>query len=172
MKREIIVVHYRQEWKDRYEVEKKVIKNVLAKEVLKIYHIGGTSVKDLPSKPIIDMLLEVIKIKELDKSNKDMNKIGYIARGEYGIKGRRFYYKGEGIRSHHIHAFEKGDKNILRHLAFRDYLIEYPKVAKEYGKIKIKAAGENRRDICGYMQYKVEFIKRVEKEALEWKRKR
>ena len=50
--------------------------------------------------------------------------------GEFGIEGRRYYRKGGHDRTHQIHAFKVGDSNILRHIAFRDYLRHHPEVRK------------------------------------------
>ncbi len=43
-------------------------------------------------------------------------------RGENGITGRHYYIKGNGDRTHHVHAFTAGSEQAIRHLTFRDYL--------------------------------------------------
>ena len=52
-----------------------------------------------------------------------MSKLGYIAKGEFGIEGRRFFLKGVYDRTHHMHIFESGSPEVDRHLNFRDYMI-------------------------------------------------
>lgn len=34
---------------------------------------------------------------------------------------RRYFIKGDDLRSHQVHAFTVRDMKVLRHLAFRDY---------------------------------------------------
>ncbi|MEN4708334.1 GrpB family protein, partial [Pantoea agglomerans] len=67
-----------------------------------VHHIGSTSVPGLSAKPVIDMLLEVSDINELDKYHSAMAHAGYVARGENGIAGRRYFIKGGDQRSHQV----------------------------------------------------------------------
>ncbi|MEK3888416.1 GrpB family protein [Bacillus sp. FSL K6-3431] len=51
---------------------------------------------------------------------------GFKPRGENGIKGRMYFIKEkDNKRTHHIHIYQTGTKEMVKHLAFRDYLIEY-----------------------------------------------
>jgi GrpB-like predicted nucleotidyltransferase (UPF0157 family) len=94
--------------------------------------------------------------------------------GEFGIPGRRFFRKDDasGARTHHIHAFHEGDENIQRHLAFRDYLIAHPAIARRYSDLKRAAALEFPEDIKGYMAAKDPFVKEHEAKALAWRQVR
>jgi len=106
------------------------------------------------------------------KENKEVEKLGYIAKGEYGIAGRRFFLKGLYNRTHHIHIFQIGSHEIKRHLEFRDYMIAHPEDAKRYGELKKELAKSFRYDIEGYCDGKDSFIKGMEKKAEEWATKK
>lgn len=84
----------------------------------------------------IDILIEVNNIKNIDGYNDEMDKLGYISKGELGIEGRRFFLKGLYNRTHHLHVFEIGNSEIKKHLNFRDYMISHPKIAQQYDELK------------------------------------
>ena len=170
MARKIEVVAYRPEGEEMFTEEAEKIRKILGENIIDIYHIGSTSVKNLWAKPIIDIMPVVKDISSVDEHNKEFEQIGYECKGEFGISGRRFYMKGGDNRTHHIHIFEESNQNeIQRHLAVRDYLRENPKKAEEYGLLKRKLAAEFTFDIDGYCDGKDAFVKNMEQQALEWK---
>ena len=163
------VVPYDPLWEAEYENEAQKIRNILKDILVDIYHIGSTAVKGLSAKPIIDIMPVVTNINLLDKYNKEFSDIGYECMGEFGIEGRRYFRKGSNTRTHHIHVFDKSNhKDIIRHLAVRDYLRAHPDIASGYGELKIKLACQFPEDIEGYCSAKDAFVKKLEKDALLW----
>jgi GrpB-like predicted nucleotidyltransferase (UPF0157 family) len=73
------------------------------------------------------------------------------------------------MRSHQVHAFAATSLQVARHLAFRDYLIEHPSVAREYAELKQQLAGQFPNDIDAYTAGKASFVKHHESEALAWR---
>ena len=68
-----------------------------------------------------------------------------------------------------MHIFAEGDReNIARHLAFRDYLRAHPDVCAEYAALKRALAEKYPYDIEAYCEGKDAFVKRYEREALDW----
>ena len=100
--------------------------------------------------------------------NEKMAALGYRAKGENGITGRRYFQKGGDQRSHHIHAFQSNDKHLIRHIAFKEYLIAHPQIASEYGSIKQSAAFKCQNDNMAYMAMKNNFIEKHGKLAVQW----
>ncbi len=164
----VTVTTYNEAWPQAFTEEAKLIKEVMGSVLLKIHHIGSTAVPGLAAKPIIDMMPEVSSLLLLDELSTQMAKIGYEAKGEFGIQGRRYYRKGGLNRTHQIHAFQEGDKHIIRHLAFRDYLRAHKSVADEYGRLKTDIADRCNNDIERYCDEKDPFIQFHEKKALKW----
>ena len=156
--RTITVVPYDDKWPEMFEAERLLIKTLLGEVAKEIHHIGSTSVPGLSAKPVIDILLEVSDINELDRYNCAMAHAGYVARGENGIPGRRYFIKGGEQRSHQVHAFAGGDKQVLRHLVFRDYLRENTNIAGKYAELKHSAALLSRNDAYRYSALKANFI--------------
>jgi GrpB-like predicted nucleotidyltransferase (UPF0157 family) len=109
-------------------------------------------------------------LSHVDQLNRQFESLGYVAKGEFGIPGRRYFYRnnGAGIRTHQIHAFEVESPGVARHLAFRDFLIAHPQVASAYSELKRRLAEAHPADIEAYMDGKDAFIKDVEAKALVW----
>lgn len=162
----ITVVPYDPHWAEDYANEKAALAGNLGDILVRAHHVGSTAVKDLAAKPIIDILLEVNSLECLDQRNEKLADLGYEAMGEYGIPGRRYFRKGGDHRTHQIHAFLAGDSHILRHLAFRDYLIENRPVALEYEKLKRELAQKFPEDIEAYCDGKDPFVKHHEAKAV------
>ncbi|NBB81086.1 MAG: GrpB family protein, partial [Verrucomicrobia bacterium] len=118
----IEVTPYRSRWASDFEIEKNAIRGAVGNVAVGVHHIGSTAVVGLAAKPIIDIMLEVGDLTELDACAGNIESLGYEALGELGISGRRYFRKGRDHRTHQIHAFQTSDPNLLRHLAFRDYL--------------------------------------------------
>lgn len=158
----ITIDKYTGKWKLLFAEEKEKIEAILKEKVNAIYHIGSTSIPGMASKPIVDILVEVDNIQEMDNYEKDFEPIGYRAFGEYGISGRRFFVKGEGLRRCcHIHFYESGNLHICNHLLFRGYLMRHPDEAKRYMELKIESAKKYSTDIKGYSQGKDKLIKEI-----------
>lgn len=166
--RVIEVVDYNPIWLKLFEIEKKLLLDAIGQNAVIIEHIGSTSVKGLNSKPIIDILVEVTNIFDLEISSRKIQALGYIVKGENGIAGRRYFQKGGNQRSHHVHAFKTGDLNLIRHRAFKEYLIAHPMIATEYGEIKKSSVLNCDNNINAYMALKNNFIQKHEKIAVAW----
>ncbi len=164
----VTVVEYNSAWPDMFEMESQKIQSILGDILNHIHHIGSTSVPNLMAKPVIDIMLDVTSLDLLDQLTRKIENLGYEAMGEYGIPGRRYFRKGGDNRTHHIHAFQAGDPNLVRHLAFRDYLIAHPEVAKQYGQLKFDIAKACENNIDNYWERKAPFIKHHEPIAVDW----
>jgi len=159
---------YDPQWITNFNNEKQHLLNAIGEIAISIEHIGSTSVIGLSAKPIIDILVEVSDLALLDDKTPQLAALGYLAKGENGIAGRRYFQKGDNLRTHHVHAFVSDDAHLVRHLAFRDYLISHPKIQNEYQVIKQQAA-----KLCGnkserYMSLKNGFIQTHEPLAVHW----
>ena len=166
--RRVTVVDYDPGWPAQFEMESDRLRKVLGDEILSSEHIGSTSIPGMCAKPVIDILLVVRDIRRIDRFNESMHSLGYMAKGEFGIPGRRFFLRGIPLRTHHVHMFQSGSPEIQRHRDFRDYLTAHPEVARRYCELKRELASRHEFDIDAYCQGKDEFMKSVEKKANEW----
>lgn len=167
--REVTVVPHSPRWKKAYREEAKHISAALGDVVDSMQHIGSTAIPGIYAKPIIDMLVEVTSLEKLDARSPSLEALGYEGLGENGIPGRRYFRREiDGVRTHHVHAFLAGAEGVVRHLAFRDYLIAHPARAQAYSELKREVAARCNHDINVYMEGKDAFIKAAEQDALAW----
>lgn len=166
--RKLVVSLYNEQWIQLFMEEAEKLNFIFKNEIIDIYHIGSTSVPGLKSKPIIDILPVVKDIHHVDNFNLEMQKIGYVAKGENGITQRRYFQKGGDNRTHHVHFYQIGSGEITRHLAFRDYLISHPDEMKLYGDLKERLAQQFPNNMKSYIAGKDYFAKELERKALAW----
>lgn len=170
MARRVSVVPHNPEWRRGFDEAAQEILQAWGDEVVQVHHIGSTAIPDLAAKPIIDILVEVHDVTRLDGLNENMACFGYQAMGEFGIPGRRFFIRGgDENRSHHVHAFNAGCPDVVRHLAFRDFLTAHPARARQYGDLKIALARAHPSDIAAYIAGKHSLVASLEEQALAWR---
>lgn len=168
--RRVEVKPYNEQWLSMFEEEANKLLEIFGSEIIKIHHIGSTSVNGLMAKPIIDIMPIVRDINRIDEFNTAMVAIGYEPKGENGITRRRYFQKGGDNRTHHVHIYELGNPEIERHIAFRDYLRVHPYDAKKYGDLKDALSQRFPYNIESYIKGKEKLVLEIERKALEWYR--
>ena len=164
-----MILPHNPDWKISYADEADRLKEAFGGAMASIHHIGGTSVAGQVTKPIIDILVVLESFGDEADWSERLVDLGYDARGEYGIAGRRYFSRklaNEELHGFHVHAYVEGSPHIARHLAFRDYLRLHPKVARDYGDLKRSIADEEGRLPDDYPARKAAFVERTEREAL------
>lgn len=164
----IIISDYDPLWPHLFEEEKKNLSAVLPTEPI-IEHIGSTSIPDLASKPVIDIMIGVPSLEIADElCIKPIKALGYTYVPEYEEHApeRRYFKKLniENVHTHHIHLVEYGSPWWQRIIHFRDYLRSHPEIAKEYAELK-KTLSAKFIDTNEYANAKTEFVKNIEELA-------
>ena len=183
---------YNPDWKTIYKNIEDDLRRSLAFVNPIIEHIGSTSIFDLTAKPIIDILVGIPKHEQLDKIVEPLTSNDYIFYEKYNLTMpyRRFFVKLKtkpdffipkiycekdevpnelnDYKLAHIHILEYNSYHWTRHVAFREYLKKNVAVKNEYQKIKLQLSILDWRDGNEYNDAKNDFIKRIEKKALEW----
>ncbi|PJD92814.1 MAG: hypothetical protein CK424_04345 [Legionella sp.] len=149
-------------WKTVFDKSAAEIKTILGSNCIEIYHIGSTAIPNIYAKPIVDILPVVKNIEIVDALNSKFEALGYICMGEYGITGRRFYWKSNTNRTHNVHLFEQGSPQILRHVAFRDFMRTHEDYAKAYSVLKCCLAEVFTHDIENYVNGKASFVQMID----------
>ena len=169
IKEEVAVVPYDPGWPGLFEEEKQHLLSCLPGNLVRrIEHFGSTAVPCLPAKPVVDILVEVTDLEETKSRIApilEAQGYDYFWRPTRGDDVPPFYAwfikrDGSGTRTHHIHMVE-GHFEHWDRLFFRDYLVEHPEVAREYGVLKLKFSEFHRNDRIAYTEAKTDFIVRV-----------
>lgn len=194
----IEIVTYHPEWINSFQLIKNELETILGELNPRIEHIGSTAVPNLAAKPVIDVAVGIGNIEDLDKTIEPMLRGGYIYYEVYnavmplrrlfvGLKDKnhpltlkKIYMEGdviphEQLLSHrlcNVHIWEFGSSEWLRHIAFRDYLIEHPKIRTRYQAIKNALSATDWRDVNEYNNGKDRFIKAEESKAMLWYREK
>jgi GrpB-like predicted nucleotidyltransferase (UPF0157 family) len=164
----IIIVDYDATWPELYRIEKERIHGALGKLLVRIEHIGSTSVAGLAAKPRIDIMPGLASDEHLDLTIEPMVGLGfrYIPDYEDEMPYRRLFSRdaSDGHIACNIHTVAVGGEFWERHLLFRNYLRLHPEVAAEYARLK--------RDLApkftvtnDYADAKTEFIQSIERRA-------
>ena len=147
-------------FKDIYLDEEKHLESLLGYYIIRISHIGSTSIINIKTKPIIDILIEI------DFKNKDIVKNvllnnDYILMNESSDK--MSFNKGYTINCYadkvfHVHIKKYGDCD---ELYFRDYLNENQPKAIEYEKLKLDLFNKHNPNRDLYTDGKKEFVSEI-----------
>ena len=164
----IRVVKHDPAWAASFDAEAGRIAEAIGDVMVRVHHIGSTAIPQTSAKPVIDILLEVASLDALDRKVARLEALGYEAMGEFGIPDRRYFRlaDGSGVRTHQVHAFEADAADVVRHLAFRDYMRAHPAAAAEYGALKQRLAEAPPNDMAAYNDGKHAFVKEHERRAL------
>jgi len=168
--RKINLVEHDLSWSGRYEIEISILKKLLANNLISAFHIGSTAINGIKAKPVIDILLEVHSLIGIDLQEKSFNHLGYIAKGEYGIKQRRFLYKAETLTTFHLHIYQSGHSEIERHRLFVEYLNSNTHRAIDYEKLKVGLQSKYKNNPDEYQNGKSLFISHIDRESILWKK--
>jgi GrpB-like predicted nucleotidyltransferase (UPF0157 family) len=173
VKEDVAVVPYDLCWVELFKQERLHLLSCLPMDLIKrIEHFGSTAVPGLSAKPIVDMLVEVSSLDETKKRIVPLLEAqgyDYFWRPSFGDDTPPFYAwfikrNKNGDRTHHIHMIE-AHFDLWDRLLFRDYLIEHPDVAREYGDLKMRLSREHPNDRVAYTRAKSDFVKRVTETA-------
>ncbi|MGD6876711.1 GrpB family protein [Bacillus infantis] len=168
--RKVDVLPYSGSWAVSFEKEKQLLALVFG-TAADIHHIGSTSVPGMSAKPIIDILAEADSADFFDQAAARLQEWGYIAKGENGLPGRKYFvrFTEAGERLVHLHGYPKGHPEIGRHLLFRDYLRKHPEEAGLYSRTKLEAARKYPYEIESYIKEKDPVVKLLDEKALDWR---
>ena len=162
----IFLREHQDEWKDWYAEERLRLLSFLPEhQIVRLSHIGSTSVKTIWAKPIVDIMLEIPIETDMAAMRESLLKNGYLLMSE--SQGRMSFNKGytpSGFaeRVFHLHLRYEGDHD---ELYFRDYLQEHPAVAKDYEKLKLSLWKQYEHNRDAYTEAKTDFIKNYTDEA-------
>ncbi|MBU5439201.1 GrpB family protein [Tissierella sp. MSJ-40] len=157
------VLPYDDNWKQEFEKIRDMLKSYIGDLIVRIEHVGSTSVEGLSAKPIIDVDVVIESYDVLPQIIEKLELEGYIYEGNLGIEGREAFRRkyDDGMMKYHLYVCPKDGKGYLEHIAFRDYLRNNEDARKEYSRLKKQLAIEYRYDIDNYCDKKTDFIRNI-----------
>ena len=190
----IQIEEYDPEWGNIFGELKQELSEILSFLSPVVEHIGSTAVPGLAAKPIIDVALGIRTVRHLDKTVGPLTNAGYIYYKAFngGMPNRRLFVGLKNrtdssnfpiifddaeliphaeinkLRKCHIHVWEYGSSDWVRHIAFREYLKHHPGTKEAYGKLKWKLGFEEWEHGMAYNDGKNDFVKAVQAHAMDW----
>ena len=151
-------------WTLRYQETASELQTLLPEgSIARIHHIGSTAVPGLIAKPTVDILPETTGNADLQLIRQTLTGNGYLVmKFQPGEDFRLDMCKGytpQGFaeKVFHLHIRPEGDWD---EPYFCRYLREHGEVAGEYGLLKKRLAGKNRRNRDAYTAAKGGFVAR------------
>ncbi len=159
-KREIRIVDYDPGWSEKFQIHANRIARALNDTVVRIEHIGSTSVTELAAKPIIDILLVVVDSQDEAAYLAKLEAVGYVLR----VREPEFH-EHRMLRSPeldvHIHVYSQGCPEIERYLTFRDWLRQHAVGRRVYEETKRRLAAQDWSDMNAYADAKTDVIEGI-----------
>lgn len=161
-------------WNKEYEKRALLLKSVFGDEIIRIEHIGSTSIPNMVAKPQIDIQIEVKDLNKIKNFYKKMEEKGFIAKGDYSKINEEYFIEDDkyGKRLSSIHIFQIGNPEFSNHMDFRDYLISHKFDKNLYIKLKRNLYTKYKDNYALYDNGKSEFIKDIFKKVKRWKEKK
>ena len=162
----IEIIPYQPRWPAEFQELGTEIRRVAGDAALRIDHIGSTSVPDLASKDILDIMMTVAGFEALGQMLPGLESLGFVQR-EYKRDHppawdrsppeqweKRYLGRRDPYRRVNFHVRIAGRANQRYALLFRDYLRATPEAAAAYAALKFRACeiswGYGRsRSVCG-----------------------
>ena len=156
-------------WASWFEREAADIRAALGDRVVRIDHVGSTSVPGLAAKPVIDIQVSLASMEQRSGFVPQLEGLGYVFVADPVEPEHAFLSKGyhpDEPRKFHVHVCRAGSDWEGRHLAFRDWLRAHPEDAARYADLKRRKAAEHPNDVFAYTDAKTHFIRTIEARAL------
>lgn len=150
----IEIVDSNEAWPEQFQILADRIQCALGWRALVIEHVGSTSVRELPAKPIIDIDLIVAD------PNDELSYVPALEGVGFELRVREPWWFGHRVLRHldpecHLHVFGYDSPEVVKHRIFRDWLRENPNDRELYANTKREAAALARSAGEHSMQYNV-----------------
>lgn len=141
----MLIKKYTPNWIENFVNSRHEIDKALNGSAYQIEHVGSTSVPNLDSKPIIDIVYK--SESEFEKIKSGLIKIGYFHNGNQGIEQREVFKRSEkqlnkilDTIKHHLYVCPYNSNEPEKHILFRDHLRKNKWARIEYESRKYELA--------------------------------
>lgn len=147
------------------------LKRILKDNAVDVQHIGSTSIRSIPARPIIDIAVAVTDYEAVLSKKDILERHQIILRFDERPEQLLFVMGDfeQDTRTHHIHVVLHGSKEWNNYLNFRDYLNTHEAAAKQYAELKQTLAERYPADRAAYTESKSTLIADLLSEARLWR---
>ena len=157
---QIVVADYDPIWPHWFEGAAFQIREALEDRVLQLDHVGSTSVRGLPAKPLIDINLVVADTTDEDAYVPPLEALGYELRVR-----EPDWYEHRLLRGYdppvNLHVFNPGCEELDKMLTLRDWLRTHDDDRELYARRKRELAAKEWKYVQNYADAKGEVIQEI-----------
>jgi GrpB-like predicted nucleotidyltransferase (UPF0157 family) len=163
----IVVVDADAQWPTNFQEIAAYLSPFIVGSIVRIEHVGSTSVPGLAAKPIIDIDVVVADEERVPIVLALIESAGYRWVGDLTVKGREAFepVHTRPLASHHLYLVVENNRAHTDHWLLRDALLEDPELTARYAAIKrdnvVLSGGDGDR----YTALKAAFVAEVLTEA-------
>jgi GrpB-like predicted nucleotidyltransferase (UPF0157 family) len=154
------VVDYDPEWPRLFRREADRIRAALGERVVRLEHVGSTSVPGLAAKAIIDILLVVPDSSDEPAYLPELEAAGYVLVIREPEWHQHRCFKGPDTNVN-LHVYSPGSPEIERYLLFRDRLRDHPEDRARYQRVKRELAERDWTYVQEYADAKSEIVEEI-----------
>jgi GrpB-like predicted nucleotidyltransferase (UPF0157 family) len=158
--RQVVVADYDPIWPHWYESAAFRIREALGDKVLQLDHVGSTSVRGLPAKPLIDINMVVADTTDEDAYVPPLEAIGYKLRVR-----EPDWYEHRMLRGFdppvNLHVFNPGCEEVDQMLLLRDWLRTHDEDCDLYARTKRELAAKEWKYLQNYADAKSEVVQEI-----------
>jgi GrpB-like predicted nucleotidyltransferase (UPF0157 family) len=177
--RRIEIVDYQPAWREDYARIAQRLRDLGAANIVRIDHIGSTSVEGLAAKDVIDIQVTVTDLSDPEhlhalvgagfqlRSGIDSDVLVGMDQNSPELR-KQYFREPDGERRTHVHVREAGRLNQRYALLFRDYLRAEADARRSYEAIKRRLAEVYPTDIDGYLSIKDPVMDLIYQAAEQW----
>jgi GrpB-like predicted nucleotidyltransferase (UPF0157 family) len=156
----IEIADYDTTWPRKFDREAARVRSVLHDQVVRIEHVGSTSVPGLPAKPIIDIVLEVPDSTDEAAYVPDLEVAGYVLRVREPPWFEHRLFKGPDLNIN-LHTFSAGCAETDRMVTLRDWLRINAADRELYAGAKRQLAGQGWKYMQQYADAKTAVVQEI-----------
>jgi len=171
----MILASYDPNWAVEFSGIEAALAAALGKHILRIEHVGSTSIPGLRAKPILDIDVVIPDYGGFADVVDVLRGLGYAHNGDQGILEREAFNREDAFvpwteprrswMNHHLYVCPAHGEELRRHVKFRDVLRVRADLKEGYEEMKLSIEGRSNGDRKIYAQIKeVEcrgFVERV-----------
>jgi len=158
--REVVLAEYDPEWPNWFERAAEQIRSALGDAVLRLDHVGSTSVPGLAAKPLIDINLVVDDTTDEAAYVPQLEALGYVLRVR-----EPDWYEHRLLRGYdppvNLHVFPPNCEEIVRMLVFRDWLRTSDEDRELYARTKRELAAKEWKYVQNYADAKTAVVQEI-----------
>ena len=163
-KKAVEFFNYDSSWGIEAEKTIKILKTIFEDKAADIQHIGGTAMKKIKSKPVIDIVVGITDLSLIDSFKDILNQNDFVCNpgDEKTYSDRILFFKSnQNKKTHIIHIVKYCGKLWFDYIIFRDYLNFNENKAREFESLKLSLNGKYRYALPSYIKIKSDFINKT-----------